>query len=311
VGNCIGFRVKISFLSNLTDTIIRLWYNGSDTALSASDTYGQYNVFTSATRAFYQFLLDPSGSLPQLVDLTSNGNDNSAISGFSSADLIAGQLSKAWKWGNSSDVVTIPEDPSLRPTSLTLEMWLRINAFPGSGGENVLAKTNIFEGMDHVQDYGLEIQATSGGRFNFYVFTAGTNYRDTQTTGLVTGQWYYVVCRYDQNTSTPSVYVNTIDVNASTGGSGSGVIVTNNTPSNLLIGNRSGFVSGALFDMSMLRIRSDVVSDAQITTRYNNEFNPSTFFSNVTSKTTDGPSGVTSCRFPVIGSSIIRGVRNL
>jgi hypothetical protein len=252
-------------------TYIKVWSNGTDTAEAVDSTHGQHNVFTSATRAFYQFMLDPSGSLPQLVDLTSNGNDNSAISGFSSADLIAGQLSKAWNWDNNSDVVTIPDDASLRPTSLTMEMWLRINAFPGSGVENILAKTAFDGSTDHQQDYGLETQATSGGRLNFYVFTAGANYLDVQTTGLSTGQWYYVVCRYDENTSTPSVYVNATDVVDTTGGPGSGAIVTTYDARSLLIGNRPSFINGALFDLSMLRIRSDVVSDAQITTRYNIE----------------------------------------
>jgi hypothetical protein len=53
-----------------------------------------------------------------------------------------------------------------------------------------------------------------------------------------------------------------------------------------------------------------IASNARSITRYNNEANPSTFFTSIASAVSGGtPGSSTECHFPVIGSSIIRGVR--
>ena len=89
-------------LSSSVDTVIRIYYNGTDTALAVSDTYGRNAVWSDYV-AVYHYNGDPSGTAPQLTDSTGNGRDGTSVGSMTSGDLIDGLFGKAWDFDGSND----------------------------------------------------------------------------------------------------------------------------------------------------------------------------------------------------------------
>lgn len=97
-------------LSSTTDTDIYIYFgNATASAYAVSDTYGRNNTFQDY-EAFWDFEQDPSGSAPQLTDLTGNGNDGTSQGAMTSGDEVTGKVGNAWDFDGADDGADIPNN---------------------------------------------------------------------------------------------------------------------------------------------------------------------------------------------------------
>ncbi|MFX0167012.1 MAG: DUF2341 domain-containing protein, partial [Candidatus Hodarchaeota archaeon] len=117
--------VRIPILSVTTDTVFSMYY-GNDTMDSRQNPEG---VWDSNYYAVYHMNQDPSST--SVLDSTANNYDLTPGSGFNSGDLVDGVIGKAIRFDSTnygmsnSEYLEITSGFSNPTTTLSLEMWFR------------------------------------------------------------------------------------------------------------------------------------------------------------------------------------------
>lgn len=92
-------------LSSSATTTMRVWYNGTDTEPAVSATYGLNNVWTD-----YEFVWhldeDPSGTAPQMIDSTGNGEDGTSSGSMTTSDEVTAKIGNGLSFDGSNDVIS-------------------------------------------------------------------------------------------------------------------------------------------------------------------------------------------------------------
>jgi len=126
------------------------------------------------------------------------GANNGALAGGATAGA-AGMVGSAFSFNGLSSYVQIPDSPSLHPTNLTIETWVRFDALdtPGLGGSPAGDQYLVFKQNSRSTDFeGFDLRKTriSGG--DIFVFTvtsaAGLPAQAVSTTHIAIGQWYHL-----------------------------------------------------------------------------------------------------------------------
>ncbi len=127
---------KAPYLSSTTDTVFKIWYNGTTSGDYAPNaTYGAQNVWTNNYLGVYHLDNDPSAGAGAITDSTSNARHGTAGGGVSSADKVTGKLGNSLDF-DSGDYVEIN---SLfgQPAQGTLSTWFELDAVGDIGSELV------------------------------------------------------------------------------------------------------------------------------------------------------------------------------
>lgn len=132
------------------DLPVTLWWitGGSQTQPAPGDTYGAYGVY-SDYGGFWEFDEDPSGSAPQMLDKTANGNDGTSQGGMTSGDQIDFIEGTGLDFDGSNDAINVPDDDSLSfdsTTGLTVGFFFRSTS--QTGFRTFLSKRNNDEAVD-------------------------------------------------------------------------------------------------------------------------------------------------------------------
>jgi sugar lactone lactonase YvrE len=131
------------------------------------------------------------------VDLM--GLNNATL--FNGTTYAAGKVGQAFSFDGVNDRASVGDSASLKlTTSLTIEGWIRVNAFPSSGSGEI-----FFRGDDTRYPYFLS--AESNGMLNFTIVPLTTNGSSLQTP-LSLGQLTHVGATLDDATGLMSLYVN-------------------------------------------------------------------------------------------------------
>ncbi len=153
------------------------------------------------------------------ADGSGNGNDG-RLGGSTGPDArdpawIAGKVGGALNFntGGGADYIYVPNDASLEPTHITLEMWVRAPSHPGSFSYALAKGGNacIHAG------YEMFTFATGGLFFGFTSASATTNVSNDTGAGIWDGQWHHLAGTYDEQFQ--RVYVDGVEV-------GSGIPLT-------------------------------------------------------------------------------------
>ncbi|MEW6027650.1 MAG: DUF2341 domain-containing protein, partial [Planctomycetota bacterium] len=246
--------VRIPTLSNAADTTIYLFFGNAGISTSQEDVPGTWN---NNYKAVYHFNNDPGAVAPQLIDSTSNSNDGT-ISG-ANITLVNGKIGYAWDFDGGGEVST---GYTITDTYLSYYAWSNPDTAAISLGI-VVGSPNYTQGMNLYwlnYGYGSALYALECG-WAIYDFVDPTP-----------GTWYQNAGVLDNGSGI--IYRNGSNVAGSAG------IAPITTPGIARIGgNTSGGINYFDGKMDEVRITNSALSAEWISTEYNNQNSPSTFYS--------------------------------
>jgi len=117
------------------------------------------------------------------------------------ATYAAGEVGQSFRLDGIGGYVVIPDSPSLRPASVTMEAWVQI--FSTNGTQLVFAKPL---GSGALDSYGLAL--VNGAPLAAICDTNGFGTFISSTNPLALGQWYHLAYTYDGTSSQEMLFVN-------------------------------------------------------------------------------------------------------
>jgi hypothetical protein len=176
---------------------------------------------------------------------------------------VAGIIGGAAGLNGSSAYVSAANAPSLQVTgSLSISGWVKFNARPAGFTEIIQKGSAYFLFADGNPYIGLAINGD-------YTSAANVSFPNSAL-----GAWTYLAATYNRATSEVRIYCNGVLVSTRTT---SNILTTGIEP--LVLGAQSGgggqFLNGAIDEF---RIAETVLSSDRITTEYNNQSSPGTFY---------------------------------
>lgn len=247
-------------LSSTVDTEIQIHADGTSADYATDATYGAENVWTGYKGVWH----------------TADNSKDSTSGGFDGTDsnitYTTGQIEKGAEFNGTSSQISLGNVGVSGSTARTVSGWIKTDVVNTS--------------LDAIFTYGantdnalcsLLINTVNNGDL-YWAFSSN----DYRTNGGVisTDTWYYINAVYDGgtlSTSTVRLYLNSTAQTLTKVGAATGA--ANTTDSNYAIGYDKG-VSGRNFDgiLDEIRIANVALSSDWITTEYNNQNSPSTFY---------------------------------
>ena len=224
---------------------------------------------TAVWDSYYKGVWHLNETSGQHQDSTSNNNDSTVVSATTQGSA-TGKIAGADLNTTSGNTTFIPSSASLLPSTggntITTSAWIKLSAY--NAGFHSIIRQSLSNSDDGML---IDTSHKVAGRY------AGTT-RATSVTALSTGQWYYVSYTEKQNTTSP-LYVNgvadwtgTTPVNQSLG-------TLNNTS---ICGESNAYVASTYLLNGIcdeVRISIGIQRSASwILTEYNNQNDPSTFY---------------------------------
>jgi len=251
--------VQVPSLSNRT--IIYMFYgNSSVTTYQGNSTNawgGSYGAVWHMANGTTQSLLDSSG----------NGNTLASNGTSAGPGQIDGGIVNTG--GQPNGLIVSSPNAINNLSSFSDSIWLNASALIDSAAQGELS---LIAG----NQYQLYINQTSG-TLSATVVTTGS-YRSATTTNSITASaWHYVVVTYSSG-SYPMIYIDGAEATYSSSTNGTGTDVTSSAGVGVgVLGYNEYFYSfpGTLDEA---RIANVALSSAWITTEYNNQNSPSTFY---------------------------------
>jgi len=178
--------VNVVDISADEDTVLYLYYGNP----GCSDQQFPVKVWDS-TYVMVQHM-DIKGST--IYDSTSHSNDGSLVSSPYNVD---GVIGNAIQFDGVDDAVSVPDDVSLRPADVTLELWGKAT---GSVGWLCYKRATDKWGNGDGHAYGLNTYMSGGTRY-FQARYERNNNNQQHAVGNSPGNndtWYYLVTTYDE-----------------------------------------------------------------------------------------------------------------
>jgi Concanavalin A-like lectin/glucanases superfamily/IPT/TIG domain/Domain of unknown function (DUF2341)/Putative Ig domain len=252
----VNFWIKIPTLSHTTDTVIYMFYGNSSVT---TDPSNKTAVWDSNYLGVWH-LGETSGTA--IGDSTANGHNGTKL-GSNTPAATSGKVDGAQSFNPSTnDYIDVASFAP--PTSLTIEAWINT---PGNSGINniILNKNN--------SEYDFRIQ----GNGNLGGIAGGTSLTDSAFNFFAAGninQWFHVVFTFDAAGQLNKLYRNGALTQS---GANTGSITA--TSNDMWIGRHSQYNFGTFKGtIDEVRISSIARSANWIATEYNNQSNPSNFY---------------------------------
>ena len=275
-------------LSSTVDTIIRIYYNGTDTALATTDTYGRNAVWTAFLGVWH---------LGSTTDSTGNGNTLTAVG---SPTSVSGKLGTATDFSGTAQRYDTSNAVSMtRGGNYTWSWWVNAdvqNHYIMDHGSSSGGNTRILSYID-----GGTPKAFKGWFMGNEVATANNS--------ATTGTWHKLMMNKAGGTgATAKLYFNGAYIGSTT------VSTAGSATNKLTIGGAIDGGSNFNGKIDEMRVHSNIFSDAWETTEYNNQNSASTFYAtgNEAGGTTDVSTtpSVLACTFS-LPASTVTAVRNV
>lgn len=253
--------VRIPTLSASSDTVIYMYFDNSSISSSQENITG---VWDANYKTVYH-LKEATGSNP--ADSTSNANNatqnNSPTQG-------AGQIDGSLTFNGSTQYLSVSGSSANITGDKTVEIWIKPASFSQDAG---VSQRVIANNIDGTNAYIVALDPTSG-----FIWvdqdSSGQNVTSNNTT-TTTGIWYHIVGVYTASSHTVTLYINGSSA-ANNGGATSGFGLGS---TGFNIGRRTDGVAHTDASLDEIRISNAVRSAGWITTSYNSQNSPSTFYS--------------------------------
>ncbi len=251
----VNFWVRVPTVSHTTDTVIYLWYGNSAITTSQENVTG---VWDANFKGVWHL---PNGTTLTANDST--GVNNLTNNGTTPA--IVGKVDGGASFNGSSQYLSRTSAPTTATDNYTMEAWINPAAL------NVLSLA-FYNGND-AGGYGFGIGVGAAGS-NLSGIHGSLIWIESNYTFPSTGTWYHIV--FLRNAGTTRFYVNGVVQS----GTSAGTPLTPNaraTIGNQLDGSNlpTRYFNGSVDEA---RISSSARSADWITTEYNNQSSPSTFY---------------------------------
>jgi len=265
--------VKIPVLSTSADTVVYMYYGNS----SAADQQNKTGVWDSNYKGVWHLkestasIAAPGGTIFDSTVNALNLTTQQAITSNQPSQQ-AGQVANGilfpdrfdpfgGTYATSNDVVTgagtVP--------NLTVEAWIKFPAFHASDGNDSFVGTRSYTNACH-NVFGL-LQSAAGNGVGVRIYNNCAAGLDTSVTTVSLDTWYHLVGTYDGTNL--KLYSNGVLAATATGT----VTWSADSPIALAVNSR---YHHAIYDE--FRLSNVTRSAAWITTEYNNQSSPSTFF---------------------------------
>jgi hypothetical protein len=264
--------VKIPILSSTTDTTIYIYYGNTTITTSEENKTAVWDDGGSNNFKVVQHMnQDPSGSAPQMLDSTQYTNNGTSAGTMTGGDLVTGQVGNAVDFDGVDDVISNPT--SVRGLGqVSISFWFKTNLLDSS--------TRVI----YEESVSLSANSRLSVRINSYnkLLLAGrvlendgfTTFVDSSTE-ISTNTWYYVVATFDSVNDIHHISINAVDEQNFLSKTSFSDTAPYSVPK---IGGRvesNQYFSGILDEV---RISNTARSADWIATEYNNQSNPSEFY---------------------------------
>ncbi len=255
-----------SQVNGTTDSVIYMWYGNS--AISTFQSTAT-SVWDSNYKGVWHL---PNGSTLTALDSTTNANNGTLTN---TPTAVAGKVDGAAHFTRTSDqYINAGNGSSLQITgNLTMEAWGKFDSTTANGTSYQLLTKDKDTGG---RAYTLEVLFGANHNFRFYINGGAGGVIVTSTVSAVSGTFYHVVATWNDTSKDLHIVVNGTDT---VNNVGTGTIPS--ATANVLIGRReyTGFTQPWDGTIDECRISNVVRASAWITTSYNNQNSPSTFYS--------------------------------
>lgn len=274
-------KIHIKFdgvLSSSTDTVIRLWYNGVDTALATTATYGRDAVWSDYRAVWH---------LEDLVDATGNGYTLTANG--SSAATASGKVGGGYDLpGGSNDYMTIPDGVFNSPSEYTINMWY--------DPDSTSFSTSL---ITFQNDYAVQLYQRANDNIEHEVYSGATHRADSGSISSG-GGWYKLTGDYDGS----DIHIFKDGTLDDTTAASDPVVIS---VASRIGAHRTGTGSEINGKVDEVRLRNTATSTGWETTEYNNQNAPDTFITAGDEETSGGGATdvTTTPSTQVITSSVI------
>ncbi|MFX1455874.1 MAG: DUF2341 domain-containing protein [Promethearchaeota archaeon] len=271
--------VNIPFLSTSTNTTITMYY-GNSTMTSQENPS---SVWNSNYVGIWHLNDNPGGTV---YDSTSYNNDGYTTGSMSSSDLVSCKVGNGYELDGVDDMIIIPDSASLDSVNDegTLSLWL--NWVDPSAGryQRVMTTSNRFElnptpPPTYLQTEGFEWAVQPDGDNFFYPYGGNSINYNLATNPFTNSYWHYVVVTLKFSTRSVKIYLDGTSLVFSIENVPAQWSVLA-SPADWLWGGNN-IISGSQFEGKFDEIRvSNVEKSANwISTEYNNQYDPSSFYS--------------------------------
>jgi len=257
--------VRVPTLSSTTDTVIYMYY-GNPTTSNQENPGGVWKDYVMV-----QHLEEISGTH---YDSTANANDGTPYGGVNQNAV--GKVDGADDFdGNDGTFVNVGSGSSIDNIKyITITAWVRVNSWPGFILDKGFTKGKAF--YIHNEGYLCFVHAFTSGSPSPY------GWWSTSTLKIGLGSWYHVAVTFDNTNSVndPILYINGASASVTEGNTPMGTALSDSGYdahigcNHTLLGAHT--MNGTIDE---LRISNPIRSGSWISTEYNNQFSPSTFYS--------------------------------
>lgn len=230
-------------LSSTVDTIIRIYYNGTDTALATSDTYGRDAVWSNEISVYHMQTssTDSKGSY--------NGTDTS-ISYSTNGQIGKGAYTAGGKVVTSSYSLN---------SAFSLRLWINPNSVSG-----VQVFFSTYKPANGTGSPAGVLQLV-GTALNYSNYVVDTNQGSFSASTLA-------MAGVTHNGTTATLYKNGASI-------GSGTVAHSTATAEMSLFARNDVTTNRYAGLlDEVRLRSGTLATSWITTEYNNQSSPSTFY---------------------------------
>ncbi len=265
---------KANSISATTDTVFRIYYNGTTTGdYSDTTTYGAESVWTNEYVGVWHMNESPGGTAPQIIDSTSYGQDATAAGSMNVSDMVTGRVGSGLDFASTSSQYLSFGAAATVSGAYTISSWAK--------PADTVVDRGIF--TNRVSDENTFDYKFSGGTVVHGDIGNGTAWLDItadQPLSYTAGTWHHTA--YSVNTAGYTLYVdNNVSSEAFVG---TPLLYTSgNTPR---IGTAGGtgteYFTGVIDEF---RIASTTRTAAWISAEYTNQATANDFYRTATGET--------------------------
>ncbi|MGD9395580.1 MAG: DUF2341 domain-containing protein, partial [Candidatus Thorarchaeota archaeon] len=265
-------------LSSSVDTKITMYYGNS--ALTSQENpsavWGDY-------AGVWHLENSPIGTV---YDSSPYNNDGATLGSMSGSDLVPGQIGSGFELDGIDDMINVSESPSLDSIKYagTLSLWINWANVADGGYQRVMTTSDRFilnpsPPPTLLQDDGFEWAVQPDGDHFFYPWGGNSINYNFVTNPFTNNVWHHLVVTLDYSTKSVIIYLD-----------GSALALdVENVPTEwtqlaslgdwLWGGNQLDTASHFLGKFDEIRVSQAVQSSGWVLTEYNNQYDPSSFFS--------------------------------